>query len=314
VDLDLSELKVAVTGGTGFVGKAVVERLSQEGCKDVACPRSSDFDLCSEDGVRKFYQHYQPEVVIHLAAAYAGLASGRERPAEAFYNNAIMGICLIEFGRNHGLQKLVAVGSSASYPQAAPLPFKEEDLWEDYPHPSNAPYGLAKKMILTQLQAYHQQYGFQSAFLIPANLYGPHDDFSPDHANVIPAIIAKCVDAQRKDLPRIKLWGDGSATRDFLYVQDAAEGIVRAAIMLDEPQPINLGSGSETSVRQLAEKICRVTGFAGDLVWDSTKPSGISRHILDSSRAQASLNFSASTSLDEGLSKTSQWYVESLEA
>jgi GDP-L-fucose synthase len=300
--------KVIVTGGSGFLGTAVVAKLRASGCKTIVVPRSKEFDLRKEAEIQRLYETVQPTMVIHLAAVVGGIGANRENPGRFFYDNAIMGIQLIEFARQYKIGKFVAVGSICAYPKFSPVPFKEEDLWNGYPEETNAPYGLAKKMMLVQGQAYRQQYNFNTIFLLPVNLYGPGDNFDPASSHVIPALIKKFVEAEERKEQQVVVWGDGSATREFLYVEDAAEGVVLAAAKYDESDPVNLGAGFEISIKELATKISKLTGFSGSIVWDTTKPNGQPRRMLDTRRAKEKFGFAAHTDFDLGLRNTIEWY------
>ncbi len=301
--------RVLVTGGAGFLGSYVVEKLKQSGGKDVFVPRSKDYDLRSLPAIIKLFEETQPDVVIHLAAQVGGIGANRKKPGEFFYNNLVMGIQLMEQARLFKVEKFVAIGTVCSYPKFTPLPFREENLWDGYPEETNAPYGLAKKMLLVQSQAYRQQYGFNSIFVIPVNLYGPGDNFDPDSSHVIPALIKKCVDAVERGEEEIICWGDGSPTREFLYVEDAAEGILLASEVYNKSEPVNLGSGMEISIRDLVRLIAKYTGFVGRISWDTTQPNGQPRRYLDTSKAEREFKFKAKTALEEGLRKTISWYI-----
>ncbi len=305
----LAGKRILVTGGAGFLGTWVVRRLEALGCRDVIVPRSREFDLVEEAAVRRLYEVARPEVVIHLAARVGGIGANRANPGRFFYDNLMMGVLLMEYARRRGVEKFVAVGTVCCYPKHTPVPFSEEDLWNGYPEETNAPYGLAKKMLLVQAQAYRQQYGFNAVFLIPVNLYGPGDSFDPDRSHVIPALIRKCVEARRTGQDEVVVWGTGKATREFLYVEDAATAIAQAAARYDGPDPVNLGTGSEISIRELAERIADLTGFRGRLVWDGTKPDGQPRRCLDTSRAERAFGFRARTPFAEGLARTVEWYL-----
>jgi len=300
--------RVLVTGGGGFLGRRVVARLVASGAVDVAAPRSRDYDLRSLDGINQVLADSRPDVVIHLAAVVGGIGANRENPGRFFYENAIMGIQLMEGARLAGVGKFVTIGTVCSYPKFTPVPFHEADLWNGYPEETNAPYGLAKKMLLVQGQAYRQQYGFDVIHLIPVNLYGPGDNFDPKSSHVIPALIKKCVDARNAGDAFIEVWGTGSASREFLYVDDAAEGIVLAAERYDGAEPVNLGVGREITIRELVTLITELTGFAGEIRWDESKPDGQPRRALDTSRARELFGFSARTSFEDGLRNTVQWY------
>jgi GDP-L-fucose synthase len=306
--LQLSGKSIVVTGGAGFLGRHVVDKLRERGCTKVFVPRSRDYDLRTESGIVRMMRDARPDVVIHLAAVVGGIGANRQNPGKFFYDNLIMGVQLIEHARLAGVEKFVAIGTICSYPKFAPIPFKESDLWNGYPEETNAPYGLAKKMMLVQSQAYREQYGFNSIFLLPVNLYGPHDNFDLETSHVIPAIIRKCLDAIEEGRNSVTLWGTGNATREFLYVEDAAEGIVSAAERYDGEEPVNLGSGEEIAIRDLAELIKRETGYRGEIVWDTSKPDGQPRRRLDTSRARELFGFSAKTGLAEGIRATVAWY------
>jgi len=303
--------RIVVTGGAGFLGSFVVEKLRQRGCKDISVPRSGDYDLVDREACKRLYKDARPEIVIHLAAKVGGIGANRENPGSFFYDNLMMGVQLIEEGRLYGLEKFVALGTICAYPKFTPVPFKEDDLWNGYPEETNAPYGLAKKMLLVQTQAYRQQYGFNGIYLLPVNLYGPKDNFDPASSHVIPALIKKCVDAIKAGDGSITVWGTGKATREFLYVEDAAEGIVLATEKYDKTEPVNLGAGFEISIKDLVELIAKLTGFKGSIVWDATKPDGQPRRCLDTQRAAAEFGFRAKTSFEEGLKKTIDWYMDS---
>jgi GDP-L-fucose synthase len=299
---------VVVTGGAGFLGSHVVETLQKKGCRSVIIPRVEDYDLRFEGNIRRLYESARPTMVIHLAAVVGGIGANMENPGKYFYDNAIMGIQLIELARQYNIAKFVAIGTICAYPKFCPVPFREDELWNGYPEETNAPYGLAKKMMLVQAQAYRQQYGYDAIFLLPVNLYGPGDNFNPRSSHVIPALIKKCVEAQTQGAKEVVVWGDGSATREFLYVEDAAEGIVLAAEKYDESEPVNLGAGFEISIKDLVHLIARLTGFQGKIVWDTTKPNGQPRRMLDTARAREKFGFVAKTGFEEGLAKTIDWY------
>jgi GDP-L-fucose synthase len=300
--------RVLVTGGAGFLGSYVVEHLRTRGCRDPFIPRSREYDLRREEGVVRLLEQVRPDVVIHLAAVVGGIGANRANPGRFFYENLMMGVQLMEQARLFGVHKFVTVGTVCSYPKFAPVPFREEDLWNGYPEETNAPYGLAKKMLLVQGQAYRQQYGFNSIYLMPVNLYGPGDNFDPKDSHVIPALIKKCFDAMDGGEPSITVWGTGKATREFVYAEDAAEGIVLAVERYDGDAPINLGSGTEIAILDLVELITRLTGFKGHIQWDTTKPDGQPRRMLDTNRAERSFGFRAKTSFEEGLRRTVDWY------
>ena len=302
--------RVMVTGGGGFLGKAVVRRLQAAGADEVFAPRSRDYDLRTLDGIQRALADGRPQMIIHLAAVVGGIGANRENPGRFFYENAIMGIQLMEQARLAGVEKFVTIGTVCSYPKHTPVPFKEGDLWNGYPEETNAPYGLAKKMLLVQGQAYREQYGFNVIHLIPVNLYGPGDNFDPATSHVIPALIKKCVDAREAGAPFIEVWGTGNASREFIYVDDAAEGIVLGAERYEGTDPVNLGVGAEIRIRELAELIARLTGFSGELRWDTSRPDGQPRRALDTARAKGQFDFAARTSFEEGLKRTVSWYED----
>lgn len=301
--------RVVVTGGGGFLGSFVVEKLMQRGCERVVVPRSHDYDLVTMEAVRRLYDDARPDIVIHLAARVGGIGANQANAGKFFYDNLMMGAQLMEIGRQRGVKKFVALGTICAYPKQTPVPFREEALWNGYPEETNAPYGLAKKMLLVQSQAYRTQYGFNSIVLFPVNLYGPRDNFHPETSHVIPALIRKCVEAKERAARTVTLWGDGSPTREFLYVEDAAEGILQAAELYDRSDPVNLGSGHEISIRDLAALIMQEVGYQGELVWDRTRPNGQPRRCLDVAKASAYFGFSAKQSLQEGISKTVAWFL-----
>ncbi len=300
--------RILVTGGGGFLGRQVLGALERRGYADVHAPRKADFDLVRESEVVRLLRDVRPEVVVHLAAVVGGIGANQAHPGEFFYQNLVMGANLMEHARQTGVQKFVAVGTICAYPKFAPIPFREEDLWGGYPEETNAPYGLAKKMLLVQAQAYRQQYGFNAIYLLPVNLYGPGDNFDPASSHVIPALIRKCVDAADTGAASIEVWGTGSATREFLYVSDAAQGIVAAMERYDDPDPVNLGSGMEISIRDLVGEIATATGFRGEIRWDTTKPDGQPRRRLDTSRAWERFGWRAETDFPTGLRTTVDWY------
>ena len=304
----LAEQRIVVTGGAGFLGSFVVEALRDRGCPEPFVPRSRQYDLREAQDIERLLADARPDMIIHLAAVVGGIGANRENPGRFFYDNLIMGAQLIEHARMRGVAKFVAIGTVCSYPKFAPVPFHENDLWNGYPEETNAPYGLAKKMLLVQSQAYREQYGFNSIFLLPVNLYGPRDNFDPSSSHVIPALVRKCVEAVESDAPEIEVWGTGSATREFLYVEDAAEAIVLAAERYDGPEPVNLGTGTEISIKELVSLIARQTGFTGRLVWDGSKPDGQPRRMLDTDRAAKYFGFMAKTSFEDGLRNTIDWY------
>ena len=308
-----TDRRVMVTGGGGFLGTAVVRRLQQAGATDIFVPRSRDYDLRTRDGIDRALADGRPDLVIHLAAVVGGIGANRENPGRFFYENAIMGIELMERSRGAGVGKFVQIGTVCSYPKFTPVPFREDDLWNGYPEETNAPYGLAKKMLLVQGQAYRQQYGFDVIHLIPVNLYGPGDNFDPSSSHVIPALIKKCVDARDAGEDHIDVWGTGSASREFLYVDDAAEGIVLGAERYDDAEPVNLGVGSEITIRELVELIAHLTRFAGEIRWDPSKPDGQPRRALDTSRARERFGFVATTEFEDGVRRTIEWYERTAE-
>jgi GDP-L-fucose synthase len=307
--MDLTPKRIAVSGGAGFLGSHLVERLQQMGCRDIFVPASSEFDLTRMEAIERLFRQHRPEVLIHLAAVVGGIGANRANPGKFFYENAMMGIQLIEAARRYRTEKTVVLGTICAYPKFTPVPFREEDLWNGYPEETNAPYGMAKKMLLVQCQAYRQQYGMSAIYLLPVNLYGPRDNFDLETSHVIPALIRKCVEAVDQNRGEIVLWGDGTPTREFLYVEDAAEGIIRATECYDKPDPVNLGNGVEISIRDLAGKIAQLAGFQGNIVWDTSKPNGQPRRRLDVGRAEREFGFGARTSLDEGLQRTVNWYL-----
>jgi GDP-L-fucose synthase len=297
-----------VTGGAGFLGTAVVRRLKRAGAGEISVPRSRDYDLRTADGVRAALDQGRPDIVVHLAAVVGGIGANRENPGKYFYDNAAMGIELMEQARHAGVAKFVQIGTVCSYPKFTPVPFREDDLWNGYPEETNAPYGLAKKMLLVQGQAYRQQYGFDVIHLIPVNLYGPGDNFNPATSHVIPALIKKCADARDSKADHIEVWGTGSASREFLFVEDAAEAIALATDRYSGPEPVNLGTGREITIRELVELIARLTEFGGEIRWDDSKPDGQPRRALDTSRAREWFGFEARTSFEDGLRQTISWY------
>ena len=301
--------RITVTGGAGFVGTYVVQRLREMGCQNVFVPRSKDYNLVDNEAVKRLYQDSKPDIVIHLAAKVGGIGVTSEKPGEFFYDNLMMGVQMMEQGRLFGIKKFVAIGTVCAYPQDIPIPFKEDDLWNGYPEETNAPYGLAKKMTLVQAQAYRQQYGFNAIYLLPVNLYGPGDNFNPETSHVIPALIKKCLDVIRENKKEIVVWGTGNPTREYLYVEDVAEGILLATKKYDNPEPLNLGSGFEISIKGLVGLITKLVGFRGKIIWDTSKPDGQPRRLFDTSKAERELGFKAKTDFEEGLRNTIDWYV-----
>ncbi len=300
--------RVVVTGGAGFLGGYVIDGLRKHNCKYIGVPNIEDYDLVKLDDIVRMYEAMLPDIVIHLAAVVGGIGANREHPGEFFYKNLMMGVQLIEQARNRNIEKFVAIGTICAYPKFTPVPFKEEDLWNGYPEETNAPYGLAKKMLLVQSQAYRQEYGFNSIFLLPVNLYGPGDNFNPATSHVIPALIKKCFDAIDSGADHIGCWGTGNPSREFIYVADAAEGILLATEHYNEPEPVNIGAGFEITIKELIEKIVKLTGFTGEIRWDSSKPDGQPRRKLDVSKAKKHFGFEAKTSFNEGLKATINWY------
>ncbi len=308
--LDLAAKRICVTGGAGFLGSHLVERLRRRGCRDIFVPRRSGYDLTTAAGVENMFRDARPEVLFHLAAMVGGIGANRANPGRFFYENAIMGIQLIEAARRAGVEKTLVAGTVCSYPKFTAVPFREEALWDGYPEETNAPYGIAKKALLVQCQAYRQQYGMNAIFLLPVNLYGPGDKSDLESSHVIPALIRKCLEAKQRGDREVVLWGDGTASREFLYVEDAAEAMVLAAERYDGAEPANVGSGEEISIRELAALIADACGFQGQVVWDASKPNGQPRRGLDTSRAERYFGFRATTSLKDGLARTVRWYAE----
>lgn len=300
--------KVVVTGGAGFLGRFVVNRLRTYSGVEIVVPRSRDYNLVEETNVKRLLAEANPDLVIHLAAVVGGIGHNQKNPGRFFYDNLMMGTQLIEQSRLHGVKKFVAIGTVCAYPKYTPTPFKEDDLWNGYPEETNAPYGLAKKMMLVQSQSYREQYGFNSIFLLPANLYGPGDNFDLETSHVIPALIRKCLEAREQKKTFIEAWGSGQVSREFLYVEDCAEGIVQASALYNEAAPVNLGSGREVLIKDLVETIARLTGFDGEIRWRTDRPDGQPRRQLDTSRASEKFGFRASTSLENGLKRTIEWY------
>lgn len=308
VPVDLRGKRVLVTGGGGFLGSSVVAALRARGCTHVAAPRSREYDLTRADEIDALMRHERPEIIFHLAAVVGGIGANRDNPGRFFYENAIMGIQLIEYARRYGVEKTVVAGTVCAYPKFAEVPFREDALWDGYPEETNAPYGIAKKALLVQCQAYRQQYGMNAIYMLPVNLYGPRDNFDPQSSHVIPALIRKAVEARRHGDDELVVWGDGSATREFLYVDDAAEGLVLAAERYNGEAPVNLGSGEEFAIRELAELIAELCGYEGRLVWDTSKPNGQPRRKLDTTRAEREFGFRSSTTFRHGLRATIDWY------
>ena len=306
--MDLRDARVVVTGGSGFLGRRVVAALEGRGCAAVIAPRSAHYDLRVREQVVRLYADARPDVVIHLAAVVGGIGANRANPGRFFYDNAVMGIEVLEQARIAGIAKFTGVGTICAYPKHTPVPFREEDLWNGYPEETNAPYGLAKKMLLVQSQAYRAQYGMRAIHLLPVNLYGPGDNFDPDSSHVIPALVRRMEDARLEGRDEVVLWGDGSATREFLYVDDAAEGIVRATEAYEDDAPVNLGSGHEVSIRALAATVAKAVGYDGRIGWDVSKPNGQPRRALDTTRARERFGWTATTSFDDGLAATVAWY------
>lgn len=300
--------KVVVTGGAGFLGSYVVEKLKARGCEQVFVPRRAEYDLVKGADVKRLYEDTKPDLVIHLAAVVGGIGANLKNPGKYFYENLMMGVQLIEEARLHGTAKFVATGTICAYPKFTPVPFKEDDLWNGYPEETNAPYGIAKKAMLVQSQAYREQYGVNSIFLLPVNLYGPRDNFDLESSHVIPALIRKCVEAVRVGATEVKCWGTGQVTREFLHADDCAEGIILATEEYDKSDPVNLGAGFEITIKDLAEKIALLTGFKGNLIWDSGQPDGQPRRCLDVTRAAQEFGFRAKIGFDEGLKQTIEWY------
>ena len=304
--------RVVVTGGAGFLGSYVMRELQQRGCTTLFAPRSSAYDLTQMEAVRQLYVDARPDIVIHLAARVGGIGANRENPGKFFYDNLLMGAQMIEVGRQVSLEKFVCLGTVCSYPKFTPVPFHEDELWNGYPEETNAPYGIAKKALLVQLQSYRQQYGFNGIYLIPVNLYGPGDNFDPASSHVIPALIKKCVDAVNTGATSIEVWGTGSASREFIYAADAARAIIQATERYDGAEPVNIGAHREVTIRELVTLIVELTGFRGEIRWDATKPDGQPRRCLDTTRAKELFGFVATTDFHEGLRATIEWYRQSL--
>ena len=304
-----ADKRICVTGGAGFLGTHLIANLRSKGAKDIFIPTIEKYDLVDRDAIARLLEDSNPDVIIHLAAHVGGIGANREHPAEFFYDNLMMGVQLLHQAYERGVEKFVAIGTVCAYPKFTPVPFREDDLWLGYPEETNAPYGLAKKMLLVQSQAYRAQYGYNSVFLLPVNLYGPGDNFNPRSSHVIPALIRKCVEAKDNGDDHILVWGDGSPTREFIFVKDAAEGIALAAERYNESEPVNIGSGFEISIKDLAEKIARMTGFQGELVWDTSKPNGQPRRKLDARGTTEKFGFTAKTDFEEGLQETISWFL-----
>jgi GDP-L-fucose synthase len=300
--------RVLITGGRGFLGRHIVDRLQSLGTSELILPRRSEFDLTEQADVRRLFEQTRPDLVLHLAAEVGGIGANRENPGRYFYANAMMGILLIEEARRRGVEKFVQVGTICAYPKFTPVPFREEELWNGYPEETNAPYGIAKKALLVQLQAYRDQYGFNGIYLLPVNLYGPHDNFDPASSHVIPALIRKMVEAKESGSSHVEIWGTGRASREFLYVDDCARGIMLAAEHYSDAEPVNLGTGREISIADLVELIREVVGYEGELRFDPSKPDGQPRRCLDTSRARERFGFEAEVDFQEGLEATIQWY------
>src|SRR5438309_8951398 len=303
-----STKRVLITGGAGFLGSFVVEKLRQRGCKDIFVPRRKDYDLVEMEAVKRIHKDTQPNMVIHLAARVGGIGANQANPGKFFYDNLMMGAQLMEVGRQAGVEKFVTISTICAYPKFTPVPFKEEDLWNGYPEETNAPYGLAKKMLLVQSQAYRQQYGFNSIVLFPVNLYGPRDNFDLQTSHVIPALIRKCLEAEERGEKEIVAWGDGSPSREFLHARDAAEGILLATERYDSSDPVNLGAGFEITIKDLTNLVARLCGFKGSIRWDTSRPNGQPRRKLDTRRAKERFGFEAKIGFEEGLSETIAWY------
>jgi GDP-L-fucose synthase len=312
--LDLTQKRILLTGGGGFLGSHLKQTLAQAGAGQLWAPRRAEFDLTRAADIERLFEAVKPQILIHGAAVVGGIGANMAEPGRFFYENAIMGVQLVEAARKYGVEKTVVLGTICAYPKFTPVPFSEDDLWNGYPEETNAPYGIAKKALLVQCQSYRKQYGMNAIFLLPVNLYGPRDNFDPRSSHVIPALVRKCLEACASGAKEIVLWGDGTPTREFLYVTDASRGILLATQAYDGAEPVNLGSGSEISIRDLAVLIARLTGFTGALRWDSSKPNGQPRRCLDVRRAQREFGFQAETTLEKGIEETIRWYRESLTA
>lgn len=305
--------RVTITGGAGFLGSFVATKMAEQGCRDVFVPRSKEYNLVDKEAVERLYKDARPDIVIHLAAKVGGIGVNQRCPGEFFYENLMMGAQMMECGRLHGIEKFVAIGTICAYPKFAPVPFKEEHIWDGYPEETNAPYGLAKKMLLVQAQAYRVQYGFNSIYLLPTNLYGPRDNFAAESSHVIPALIRKCIEAKDRGEPQITLWGDGSATRSFLFVEDCAEAILLATERYNDSAPVNLGAADhEISIQDLVKLIARQTGYDGTIRWDTTRPNGQPRRCVDTAKAEHLFGFRARTPFEQGLERTIGWYRSTL--
>ncbi len=308
--MELRNKRILVTGGAGFLGQHVVQILQDRRSKEIVVPRRKEYDLTRETAVEQLYRDTRPEVVIHLAAVVGGIGANRVNPGRFLYENLVMGAMLMEYARQAGTEKFVGIGTICAYPKYTPVPFREEDFWNGYPEETNAPYGLAKKMLLVQGQAYREQYDFHSIYLLPVNMYGPGDNFDLESSHVIPALIRKCIEATERGEREIVCWGDGTPTREFLYVEDCAEAIALATERYDSPDPVNIGAGFEISIKDLVNLIAQLTGFQGRIVWDTTKPNGQPRRSLDTTRAEREFGFHAHTTLRDGLKHTVKWYRE----
>lgn len=307
--LDLATKRICVTGGAGFLGTHLIRRLKEHGAREIFVPQYPEYDLVREADIIRMIDTAKPDIIIHLAAKVGGIGANREKPGEFFYDNLMMGVQLIHQSWMKGVEKFVAIGTICAYPKYTPIPFKEEDLWNGYPEETNAPYGLAKKMLLVQSQSYREQYGYNSIFLLPVNLYGPGDNFNPASSHVIPALIRKYLEAKEQGASEIIAWGDGSPTREFIYVEDAAEGIALATERYNSSEPVNIGSSFEISIKDLTETIARLTGFNGTIRWDTSKPNGQPRRKLDTTRAREAFGFEAKTDFEDGLKRTIDWYA-----
>ena len=306
--IDFSVKRICITGGAGFLGTHLQAKLKKHGAKELFIPTYPEYDLVKSEDITRLYEDAKPDIVIHLAAKVGGIGANREKPGEFFYDNLMMGVQLLHQAWQRGIEKFVAIGTICAYPKYTPIPFKEEDLWNGYPEETNAPYGLAKKMLLVQSQGYRQQYGYNSIYLLPVNLYGPGDNFNPASSHVIPALIKKCVDAREAGENEIIAWGDGSPTREFIYVEDAAEAITLATIHYNDSEPVNIGSSFEISIKDLTELVAKLTGFSGAVRWDTSKPNGQPRRKLDTSRAKEYFGFESHTNFEDGLKRTIAWY------